>query len=165
MIQIRQSVFETNSSSTHVIALNGKSYSKVENKFYRLTEDNKVLVNLGEYGWGPDYLEGSDNKLSYLMTMICMNCIQEGCETFSEVYESDYFYEIETFIKENTTYFGIVIDRSGDNTDRLDTGDFYIDHQSLYNSYKEFLDDYDLTLYDYLFNSKYYIIIDNDNHY
>ena len=75
MFTIREGVFETNSSSTHSIALNPKSYSKYEAKFHDVNSENKIQVRLGRYGWGYEVLYSSDEKLSYIMTMLVLNLI------------------------------------------------------------------------------------------
>lgn len=66
MINIRNSVFETNSSSSHSLVFSKKNrgYS------YDLpVDENGVLViPYGEFGWGPDILKTPIEKLSYLIT-------------------------------------------------------------------------------------------------
>ena len=161
MFTIREGVFETNSSSTHAIALNPKSCSKYEAKFYVVNSENKIQVRLGRYGWGYEVLYSSDEKLSYIMTMLVLNLIDFGCSTLEDVYDSEMFKEFHDEIVKNTDYAGIEIIDVDPN--HLDTGEFYIDHQSYYGNYKKFLEDYNLTLFEYLFNSQYFVITDNDN--
>lgn len=56
--QIRNSVFETNSSSTHSICISKKPVEVDKNKF--------IYFRLGEYGWS----NGTANAASYLYTAI-----------------------------------------------------------------------------------------------
>ena len=144
MFTIREGVFETNSSSTHSIALNPKSYSNYEAKFYGVNSENKIQVRLGEYGWGYEVLSSSDEKLSYIMTMLVLNLIDSGCSTLEDVYDSEMFKEFQDEIVKNADYAGIEI--IGVDPNCLDTGEFYIDHQSYYGNYKKFLEDYNLTV-------------------
>ena len=163
MFTIREGVFETNSSSSHSIALNPKRYSNYEAKFYMFKTDDsgnvKVLSKLGEYGWGYDILDSPDEKLSYILTMIVCG---SDANTLQEIYDSNEFKEVEECVIKNTEFDGIIIDNIDPN--HIDDGSYYIDHQSFYSNYKDFLNDYDLTLEEYLFNSRYSVIIDNDNH-
>ena len=89
------------------------------------------------------------------------NLIDFGCSTLEDVYDSEMFKEFQNEIVKNTDYAGIEI--IGVDPNYLNTGEFYIDHQSYYSNYKKFLEDYNLTLFEYLFNSQYFVIIDNDN--
>lgn len=61
--QIRQGVFETNSSSTHAIAV-----STEENPKYHFPE--KLSFMFGEFGWDEDCLSTVKEKASYLYTAI-----------------------------------------------------------------------------------------------
>ena len=74
MIQIRSSIFETNSSSTHCLVYKSKGPSKIDEEKifdYDLNNDKKWDVNFGNYGWTRDVpIKGINEKLNYLMTLI-----------------------------------------------------------------------------------------------
>lgn len=69
---IRHSVFETNSSSCHSLALakgeNGKP-SKLYTD-YKLDENGNLHFNVGEYEWGFEVLSDFQSKLAYVMTYV-----------------------------------------------------------------------------------------------
>lgn len=169
-ISIRRGVFETNSSSSHSLSICGGS--DCENKYLCHYEDNVVITSPGEYGWNGPTLCSPDERLSYIITMVFEQYRNEHYLTKKEgqrwlVYDAyklmdtPEFKEIEKCIVENTEYTGLKLDQ-----DFYDTDDAYIDHQSFsddYESYKDFLDYYNLTLADFLFNDKYQVIITNDN--
>lgn len=71
MIKIRENVFETNSSSTHSIAISKK----------KPTIPNFISFSLGEYGWEEDEVDAKD----YLWTAICLN---ENYEDYREHLEA-----------------------------------------------------------------------------
>lgn len=63
MIKIRNSVFETNSSSTHSICISNEKF----------IEDlpSYVKFSLGNFGWEENRLDTINEKASYLYTAIC----------------------------------------------------------------------------------------------
>lgn len=128
---------------------------------YYVNDENKIVVKLGEYGWGYDTLTTTDEKLSYIITMIAQS-VMERCNlnkvSAENIYEDFQFQDIKKLILDNTEYKGIVLDK-----DVYNGGDFYINHQSFYMDYRQFLDDYAVSLENYLFNSGVIVIIDNDN--
>lgn len=168
MKTIRESVFETNSSSTHSVCIRGKD-KKIELKdFYHelrsyIQGDNYLHVSFGEFGWGPDYYSEPINKLSYVLTMIAqLNNLSGWYTDFTDDYlreeieKTVEFQEVDNFIKNIYNCAGIYIDSfSG-----------YIDHQSYedYRTLKDFFDDYGTTLEEFIFNPYVELIIDNDNH-
>lgn len=60
--QIRKSVFETNSSSTHAICITKKKDN------YKLPD--RIDFEFGEFGWECEEYEDTHNKASYLITAI-----------------------------------------------------------------------------------------------
>lgn len=96
-IQIRQGVFETNSSSTHSVTClfhDDKQYVSAgalpqvqycsffddEDNWHE--KDNMVVAHLGRYGWEENSYDGVEDKLSYLLTM--------GMEIFTQTYNERY---------------------------------------------------------------------------
>lgn len=169
-ISIRRGVFETNSSSSHSLSICGSS--DCENKYLSHYEDNVAITSPGEYGWNGPTLSSPNERLSYIITMVFEQYDEEPYLTKKEgnrwlvydahkIMETPEFKEIEECIVENTEYTGLKFDQ-----DFYDPDYAYIDHQSFsedYESYKDFLDYYNLTLADFLFNDKYQVIITNDN--
>lgn len=66
MKQIRKSIFETNSSSSHSLVM-----SKINRGYdfdLPVDEDGVLTIRFGEYGWGPDILRTHIDKLEYWFT-------------------------------------------------------------------------------------------------
>lgn len=138
MKNIRRSVFETNSSSMHSLSIIGSSNMVSKDKFGKITR-----VKYGEYGWGYDRLSTPVEKLSYMIT---------------EYKDNDYMFDLVIKTFEDYTGSTVIIEE-------LDDGYYpkgYIDHQS-HGTIDDVLSD-SITIRDILFDYKYSIIIDNDNH-
>ncbi len=163
--QIRIGVFETNSSSTHTLTIAGKNngeYFTVDPKdvpddpgLAALPGDNKVHVKLGEFGWECTAFNNAYDKLSYALTMVVMT----ECDGQS-VYDSKGFNDINKLIQTKLNCDGITIDN-------YPNGDYYIDHQSYdyYSSLDDFLNEYGVTLEDFIFDKNIIVITKNDNMY
>lgn len=149
MLQVRNSIFETNSSSTHSLSLRKKEIKELTKEEIKeslncfLTKDNYIKVDLGEYNWGWDILENPAQKLKYILTK---GVYSNGPLDYYMC--TDEFYKLETFIKD-LGYEGIEID---------DSNDYYIDHQSAYNTFDE-------DIIEIITNPNYVIVIGNDNSY
>lgn len=66
MKNVRQSVFETNSSSTHAVSI-GDTDSKVLNDLPRLDDNGNFVMTVdGEYGWGYETYNGVYTKIDYM---------------------------------------------------------------------------------------------------
>lgn len=168
MKTIRRNVFETNSSSTHSVSIRkgdiGNSYLSVN------SEDNKVHISFGEYGWGYEKLDTQDERLSYLCTMLMMT---EGRKVISvdEIFETEGFKQINKIITDKCNCDGICFDdpirveKSYDGKSYYLDIDGYIDHQSCedYSNINDFLNDYSTDIENFVFNYGVTVIIDNDN--
>ena len=66
MIQIRKSVFETNSSSSHSLVISKKD--RGYDYDLPVDENGILVIPFGEFGWGPDILRTPMEKLSYKLT-------------------------------------------------------------------------------------------------
>jgi hypothetical protein len=79
MIQIRQSVFETNSSSTHSLVYKSKNPSEIDKHKipdYYLNDDWTWNINFGQYHWTNEVpLKRWHEKLNYLMTIIAFKLL------------------------------------------------------------------------------------------
>lgn len=175
MKQIRNNVFETNSSSTHSIAISHKnSYYYGENCLERyLDYDNKIHVEFGEFGWEVEHYSLPYEKLQYIVTMLAET---EGSNisNINELFDTDGFKLINDAVAEYCRCDGIWIDSNmkidcyvwdGKTHTYLDH-DGYIDHQSCegYSSVRDFLDDYGLDITKFIFDDGVCVITDNDNH-
>lgn len=162
---IRNSVWETNSSSMHTVSINGK---KGITKYAFVGDSESLAVYLDEYGWsGPD-CDDFISKLGYAMCMVLMTEYpdfhywdEHGFTVNQTVLESLDGYQLllnavrtqfpdckEIVIKKNGWYYPYG----------------YIDHQSCgYHSLKDFFEDWDLDVERYLFDYGVVVHIDNDN--
>ena len=154
--QIRYGLFETNSSSSHAVSVSHKYTPYYDTYDLQDAIENGVLHSeFEEFGWGIDTFTDSSNKLRYALTMV----VETECRGIKSI---DAFYATEGFkaIKE------VVCERMGCSDLVVDSNDGYIDHQSCegYHSLQDFLNDYDVTLDDFIFNENVKLIIDHDNH-
>ena len=148
----RKSVFETNSSSMHSLAMIGKDRMGTYN-----FEEN-VVIQSDEYGWSGDDLNSPLEKLSYIATMIQY----KDCSCAVE--DSKYFKWLAEMFKDYTG--SNLIYAPYDKKDEYNR-DGYVDHQSTDTLDDQWSDDEDKfksKMKDIVFNDKYFIIIDNDNH-
>jgi len=173
MLKVRNSVFETNSSSSHALVYSQTNQNRIE---YKLETDNGVLtIHFRDYGWsGPesfygfgtdDILASSNDKLDYVMTSLCrqLNWGEEHDTTYDEakvmiangaIYENDearaLLEKIQDLCPEiKEIKFELNVDEYGDPFGS-------IDHDS-----QDLLDDEDLIKV--IFNKGCLIVIDNDN--
>lgn len=170
MFQIREGVFETNSSSTHciVVTTDHGNASPLEPD-----SDHLIEVSLDEFSWGPECFSDLYRKLQYVLTMIYAteyrieldieirggNLTKEDRYKFHEdIFKDTFgFMQVNDLIQE---YCGYGIKPIVNNID-----DVYIDHQSCedYSSLGDFLDAHDITLDKLLFDTGVYILVSNDN--
>jgi len=151
---IRKSVFETNSSSMHSVAIIGSNRDSIS-KLYA-NNDNEITVYPGEYGWGYETLREPSEKLSYIVTTIAEKNGRESLEDtifFKWLDEMIFDYtgsKLFVHKSEDKYYpYGYVDHQS---TDTLD--DFWSVNEDVFKN----------NMRDLIFNDKYFIIIDNDNH-
>ena len=154
-ITVRNGVFETNSSSTHSVSIRKTPFTMYYNDIEVSEIDNKVHTKLGQFGWGPEIFCDTSTRLSYLVTMLY--CTEVKYDE-SNIEGTNGFKEIEDIVKNFCKCDGLVIENN--------VGDPYIDHQSCedYHSINDFLDDYGLSIEEFIFSPCVELIIDNDNH-
>lgn len=157
MIQIRQNVFETNSSSTHSIVVSkgnpipgtpdiyGASYATYENGILRLSEDNN-------FGWGWEVLSEWLDKFAYAVAEFQYN-------------ENDLEVMLEK-VQEHLDCIHIIIPRRTLWNDQSKTEpDYgYVDHQSQ-GTLLNFLNETGISIIDFIFDDRYAVVLDNDNNY
>ena len=149
---IRNSVFETNSSSCHSISV-GKS-----DVYEGVTPDefNEIKLDPIEFGWYEEEFDTPKSRMSYVFIYLRDWVRNEDkvvgmWETFNRV------------VKEHTGADKVYIQiRDSGYGDYKIEG--YIDHQSVESNDLDYLFDNDATLKSFLFDSTSYILTDNDNH-
>jgi hypothetical protein len=166
MKTIRNNVFETNSSSSHSLCIGASS--ELSPSYLTIDHaDNCVHVEFGEFGWGYDKINDQYDKLAYLITMLVET---EGnkCKSMLDLRNTKGFNLINETIKGHCNCDGIIIDSSISpstwNTNYV-AHDGYIDHQSYedYHTLQDFLNDWEVTIEQFIFNYDLSLIIDNDN--
>lgn len=165
MKQIRPSVFETNSSSTHSLSIVSRALKPSElfsdDPDYKFSSEC-LAVQFGEYGWGPEKLITQQDRLSYLCTMFweleCRNIV-----TIDDIFHRPGYAIICDAVEKHTgkklAFRGIEV------VDRGFAIDGYIDHQSYenYHDLADFLNANELTAEEFIFGNVT-VNIDNDNH-
>lgn len=163
MIQKRQNVFETNSSSTHSISFSSKDDS-LEDSYLRVDHDGYIHTEFEEFGWEQETHTSQEIKLKYLITMIA--CVHGLSPSW---HEKD-FAHLRTDITELDDFKTLndeIIEYTGcENGLYIDESYGYIDHQSFedYRSLKDFLKDWGVkNCIEFIFGN---VIVhtDNDNH-
>ena len=146
MKQIRNNIFETNSSSIHSVSIRGcnkNEYTEPDEEEIKYSlnydeSDNYLHACLGEFGWEIESYDMPCEKLSYLLTMICAT---SGIDTWWGDKKED---ELREELSENECFKELnekLIELSGTNGIYVDDMEGYIDHQSSenYSDAKEFL--------------------------
>lgn len=156
LINIRRSVFETNSSSTHSVAIRGLDYWTANFDIKANADNNVYIVKPGIYDWGYEVLGWFSQKLSYIVTAIGYYDVSH------DVPDSIYFHWLAEMFKSHTG-LTLVYECLDHNT--YPGG--HIDHQSLdtlESFWSEYKTEFQENMKAIIFSSKYSIIIDNDNH-
>lgn len=168
MKTVRQSVFETNSSSVHSLTIVGEDKLAI----------TPLVGEFGEFGWGYETLDTPWERLAYLMTALAQIAKIEYDDrekiAISKLESLDKFIWLRALIKEAT---GQDLTYTAMSNSWYPFG--YIDHQSWNYDYEtdeafapdplmDFWSDDETTfktkMTDFIFNNKYRVIIDNDNH-
>lgn len=149
MIQIRESCFETNSSSLHSICIH-KSYEMPKNI-------KQIHFGFGEYGWTPEHYGTIEEKASYLWTAIC------GSEQFpSNISRKK--NRIKELLSEKCPQIDLSFSRfSYDREHKYIDIDGYVDHVEGANDFINYVLDNSENLCRYLFSKHSFIKTGNDN--
>lgn len=164
--KIREGVWETNSSSTHSLSI-----SRMHNYDYtslrkHIDLDGVLHIVPEEFEWEEREYRLPYNKIQYAFEMIYMTEFSyDERKTLSvdEIYESEGFQALKETILENIPECkDVVVEPIDDMCFPLG----HIDHQSCecYESLQHFLNDYDVTLEEFIFNTEIILRTDNDNH-
>ena len=173
MKQIRRSVFETNSSSTHSVSISNKNSHMANKACLSVDWDDFVHVEFGSFGWEQESYTEPYIKLQYLVTML-IETEGDRIACKEELLELDGFKLINDAVAEYCDCSGIYIDSEfsintatwcSDGSTYVEH-DGYIDHQSCedYFSVEDFLNNYGVTATDFIFNTGIVLITDNDNY-
>ena len=157
MLQIRQGVFETNSSSTHAISI-----AKWDDTM-RVPDSIHFCLNK-EFGWEFEKYNDVMSKASYLWIAACSiygNISNE--DNLIEIKEKIFNILFDAGVKNITFDSGDYIEYDWNNEGALLSFNGYIDHvYSLNNWVDELIDDPNLLLA-YLFNPDSQVYTGNDN--
>jgi len=173
--QIRNNVFETNSSSSHSLSIPFKEdLGKYDDRVF-----NNEIVYFGEFGWEEETFYTPYEKLQYLITAVQYfdkpwqsdeNYWDHPQEVLAEKYNqwinsSKYFKWIKEMLFD---FNGSTIDIQIDEYEKWNTLG-YIDHQSSYlleeeNIWSEDEDTFKRNMIEFIFNPEYVLHADNDNH-
>jgi len=161
MIKFRKNVFETNSSSMHSIAIG--NYDELSKPNYKYS----ITAYTNNFGWGYDELITPLEKLSYVLTSVKYHTYdKEDCKRYYK-YICDMFSEY-TGVK---VKFGSKCKCEDEGEDEYE--DWWcdcfgvIDHQStdlLNDWWSDDEEELKNKMKELIFNNKYKIIIDSDNH-
>lgn len=148
--QIRNSVFETNSSSSHSLTM--KPGDLVAQPFCRRVLREGILsLPVGEFGWEYRRYYSVRNKAQYLLTQVTRGRLPEVEDITAELLSSNsQFAMLHRVIKEQT---GVAI--------QVEKSEGYIDHDSEGVGMSLFSDE--AKLKDFLFSCESYIETSNDN--
>ena len=159
MIQIRKNVFETNSSSTHSLSLEPRPHKASE---LFVNDEDFVEVELAEFC--TDIHLTQNDRLAWLIQIIANTEMDKhnpfwyysGEDSFNklaaELYSLESFKEVEQAVTDYTGANGVRLAH-------LTEG--YIDHESDYPSLHAFLNQYDLSITDWIFgNNEMYFSFD-----
>jgi hypothetical protein len=143
---IRRSVFETNSSSTHALAIKGGDY-----KSDRLVvEDSVCRIFPGEFGWGPETHWDAATKAAYCLT----HAKSQG----------DGAHEAMLRIAIQKVTGAASVEFCQSPSEFYEWG--YIDHQSIEDNGGVGAEIWESpeSIRDFIFNPSSFLVIDNDNH-
>lgn len=141
-IQIREGLFETNSSSVHAMSV----FTKKDGN-YNIPEKIKINLNDYEFGWQQDtFYDDTESKVAYLY-LLAENCGGDTTKRIEALLMTAGVKEVIVVNETNGKWsFGGYIDHSSEKEDFLL---HLLDNPDLFN--------------DFVFNPKSYIETGNDN--
>ena len=159
MIQIRKNVFETNSSSTHALALAKEADYK--------NHPDVVYFEQGEFGWEDEEVSSADYLYTYILTQV-EGWYRDDVIAVEEILDSYYIKRIDDLLSKfgiKCVFDGYTIENDSYDSSRGVEIAGYIDHQSsdmLATIFDDLMSDEKL-LYRYLFASHVYTGNDNES--
>ena len=168
MIQVRNGVFETNSSSSHsIVILKNKKFNKnfddneIKSDFWLDSDGNaSVFERSNDFGRFPFHVISSfREKVLYCIAYYCgsYNSREDSRDKYNEIIEI--VRKFNDFRWPKADYWGE--DESVQKEDNLDYGS--VDHQSI-ETLRRFIYNEGISLEEFLLNKKYLIIIDGDEY-
>lgn len=156
-IQIRENVFETNSSSSHSLTIT-KDDMLIHNFPDEELSNGQVNILLKSFGWEQERLYTPSNKASYMLA----DCLDDDFKKTLSGRDGS-FENLRDSIVENSSRGALVIEAIEAHTGCevfIQGGDCYVDHQSVGTSYQipEEIDD----ITHFLFSNSC-ITLGNDN--
>lgn len=146
--QIRQGVFETNSSSTHSICIA---------KDVNIETPSSIHFEFGEFGWECNTLYSTEEKASYLYTGLMGNEREKDFEKIVAILKSEGIeVTFEEPVYKKYTFEG------NDGTEYIDNGG-YVDHSDEMTDFLDAICEDEGKLMRYLFSDLSFIITGNDN--
>ncbi len=150
MKTIRQSVFETNSSSTHSVTIaTGYDTSKMKGNY----KDVDFVVQRGEFGWETYTHSDFYTKLEYAYTLAAPH--------YWDSRDNGDYLEVTEDNRELTMLEKVLQEELSPNSILFKNNDGYVDHQSQDNILDIFMTE--TTLKEFLFNGGSEIETGNDN--
>lgn len=178
---IRQGIFETNSSSTHVIVVDQENV-KYKKELHLSTAWNddytkeKYVMYLRSYGWGFDWLDYAESKLSYLMTYAIQGLYSLTQDELNRDLDKIWAGELSGFGPEYNDLVDLVdfIKEYSANSKDIDGIELrfeyddelpYIDHQSYDGNIEQMLhyNGHGMSMAEFVFNPAVRMRISNDN--
>lgn len=151
--QIRNSVFETNSSSVHTISIS--KYTEDTNKPAMLT------AKLGKFGWEHELYDDPISKLSYLWTAVCCFADHDAWDKEKDfVKHAQVLEDWKKFISDPFENYGITIEFEHP---APFSWDYYIDHsEELRDMFNDFSNNPELIV-DFVLSNNSNLETYNDN--
>jgi hypothetical protein len=153
MKKTRNSVFETNSSSTHSISISESNAADLIGTF-PIDEDGNIHLLGGDFGWEQASYNDPETKANYAL-VYAADWSGDRSEEFQQT--------LKDVIQEQTGCNEVFFVGSGTNyKDEPDYG--YIDHQSVEDRDLHYLFEDKEQLRQFIFNTQSILFTDNDNH-
>lgn len=150
--QIRKSVFETNSSSVHAIAIGKKGWNNLP---------DEVEFSCGQFGWERESYSDISSRASYLWTAVWSKYQESWCpdDENKDLKESPDYSDYKDYISETLGQYGVVAKFFTPSDD-----DFcYIDHVSSLYQWVDKIRNSEELLMMFLFSPDSIILTGNDN--
>ena len=151
--QIRQGVFETNSSSTHSICIATETQYNIP---------TSIEFGFGEFGWEVDKLTSRREKANYLYTCIAyIESFEKIKECINFIFKTLRKHDVKDIYFESFEYhIGVW---NGELYSDFAPRDGYVDHGDEAREFVEKVCSDEKLLLDYLFSDDSFILTGNDN--
>lgn len=155
---VRRGVFETNSSSTHSIAVQQDGLRN--DRLSSWGNPPEIHVYPDEFGWEVQSYYDAQTKVSYLYTYLANRqwADNDHVEDYQVSYDTPDFQRLTRLIQQQCGDFPVVYETMDGYR-----AHGYIDHQS-YETVQDLWEESDEYILDFLFNPNSVLHTDNDNH-